>query len=166
MVAVQISSNWALASSVLCCFGFVASLYVWRNPLPRDNPIQIKRRFASIICWSLISCGIVWIWTVDDSKISAAEGKPFNVWIGFSGEYLWTGIIYPLLLTMSLFLGPMVNSILEWIQSENHNVASEQNYWIIARNYLVAPACEEFVFRTCVSCLLLCGGVFRICFTY
>ncbi|KAL6041538.1 CAAX prenyl protease, variant 2 [Balamuthia mandrillaris] len=68
----------------------------------------------------------------------------------------------PLLLTMILFLGPLVmlyydnpwgsaNGFTLWL-SKNF---TELSFW---RNYIVGPFTEEWVFRSCMCPLLICGG--------
>lgn len=78
--------------------------------------------------------------------------------MGFRVDGFLTAMIVPLLLTATLFLGPISAIIINgaW------KVYLEPSYWIDCfqnilwlRNHIVAPLSEEFTFRACMMPLLL-----------
>jgi prenyl protein peptidase len=67
-------------------------------------------------------------------------------------------MVYPLLLTMLLFLGPISVQLTSGI----YKIYSEPTFWLNhfqnllwLRNHVVAPLSEEFTFRACMLPLLL-----------
>ena len=84
--------------------------------------------------------------------------------LGFRVEGLLAAMTLPVLLVMILFLGPLVLSFFDeelpfqsgW--SFEDDLLSIFSTLIGVRNFVVAPIAEEFVFRSCVICLLLLAG--------
>ncbi|XP_071657668.1 CAAX prenyl protease 2 isoform X6 [Patagioenas fasciata] len=89
--------------SLACCY--VGSLYVWGSPLPRDHPSVIKRRFTSVLLVSGLAPALVWLWR-EHSGIKAEWSLP--ALLGLRLEGLLPATLLPLLLTMILFLGPLI----------------------------------------------------------
>jgi prenyl protein peptidase len=131
---------------------FVINIYLFtpkgnnQRFLPRNNPKTVVRRMIGVI----FSCltGFFYTWVVSDHK---------NIYQLFSE----VGIIssqpvyfLPILLALSLFLGPTVGLIISdgFIISEN---LGSVYFW---RAYVLSPLAEEFVFRSCVITILLQGG--------
>ncbi|XP_035990416.1 CAAX prenyl protease 2 isoform X4 [Fundulus heteroclitus] len=86
-----------------CCY--VGSLYVWRSDLPRDHPAVIKRRFTSVLIVSGLSPLFVWAWR----EFTAVRTlSPLLALLGIRLEGFISAIVLPLLLTMVLFLGPLI----------------------------------------------------------
>ncbi|XP_047241088.1 CAAX prenyl protease 2 isoform X2 [Girardinichthys multiradiatus] len=86
-----------------CCY--VGSLYVWRSDLPRDHPAVIKRRFTSVLVVSGLSPLFVWAWR----EFTAVRTiSPLLGLLGIRLEGFISAIVLPLLLTMVLFLGPLM----------------------------------------------------------
>uniref|UniRef100_A0A8D8N554 CAAX prenyl protease 2 n=1 Tax=Culex pipiens TaxID=7175 RepID=A0A8D8N554_CULPI len=146
------------AISVGACFIisviYVASLYVWRSKHDRDHPSTIKRRFFSVFVVMIISPVFVALLT------SEGVFQRYSVWqiMGFRLEGLFTAIVLPLVLTATLFLGPLSVTLTNGLW----RIYSEPMYWVNAvqnlmwlRNHLVAPLSEEFTFRACMLPLLL-----------
>jgi len=133
---------------------YVASLYVWPNEHDRDHPDTIKRRFISAAFMTVISPVFV-------SKFGATsllEKHTLLEILGFRLPGLIPAAIFPLLLTMILFLGPLTMLLTDsrfrvycvsmfWKQSLQD--------WIWWRNHVVAPFSEEFTFRACMLPILL-----------
>ncbi|XP_078001158.1 CAAX prenyl protease 2-like [Glandiceps talaboti] len=148
------------ASGVLSCFllalAYVGSLYLWRSKLPRNHAKTIKRRFCSVLLVTLIAPPYVLLWA-DDTD----EGPSLWQWLGLRLPGIIAASIIPLLLTMILFLGPIMMIFFDGISSYfNLTLLKIQMsgplWW---RNYLVAPFTEEFVFRACMLPILLaCFG--------
>ena len=163
MVVLVISATQALLVSVLFAFGFVASLYIWRNSilLSRDDPRQILRRFVSIMGWSFACFLIVRAFAVEENNLKGKAGADLLTWLGFP-TFSLIGTIYPLLLTMSLFLGPIISGLLrikgEFDAGLKVELYGDESVLVLFRNLVVGPFFEEFVFRNCICCLLIASG--------
>ncbi|CAH3128465.1 unnamed protein product [Pocillopora meandrina] len=136
---------------------YVASLYVLKSPYPRDHPKTIKQRFRSVFVISLLAPLYVWLWadrSLDYNGISLWK------YMGIHSENIFIAILFPLVLTLILFLGPI---ILLYFSGDPGNVKGFLEYpssWVNAinlRNYLVAPLTEELVYRACLVPLLVPG---------
>lgn len=146
-----------------------------------DHPTTIKKRFFSISVVSLISPLFVYYFSSENVF------KHFTLWevLGFRWSGFLPALIFPLLLTMILFLGPLslqlsnsIWKIYSGSNNTNENEAescqepSEQSdsrftflepkFWLNScqnllwlRNHVVAPLSEEFTFRACMVPLLL-----------
>uniref|UniRef100_A0A8C7VMM4 CAAX prenyl protease 2 n=1 Tax=Oncorhynchus mykiss TaxID=8022 RepID=A0A8C7VMM4_ONCMY len=95
----------SVLSCLLLACSYVGSLYVWRSDLPRDHPAVIKRRFTSVLIVSALSPVFVWTWKV---YTGVMPGPSLLALMGIRFEGLIPAIILPLLLTMVLFLGPLI----------------------------------------------------------
>ncbi|XP_006808549.1 CAAX prenyl protease 2 [Neolamprologus brichardi] len=149
---------------MLACF-YVGSLYVWRSHLPRDHPAVIKRRFTSVLIVSGLSPLFVWAWR---ESAGVVNGPSLLVLMGIRFEGLIPAIILPLLLTMVLFLGPLMQLAMDcpWSFTDGIRVAFDPWFWMLCandmrwlRNQVVAPLTEELVFRACMLPMLVpCAG--------
>ncbi|CAB1419718.1 unnamed protein product [Pleuronectes platessa] len=155
----------SVLSCLLLACSYVGSLYVWRSDLPRDHPIVIKRRFTSVLIVSGLSPLFVLAWREftgvrTDSSLFALMGIRF--------EGLIPAIILPLVLTMVLFLGPLMQLAMDcpWSFMDGIRVAIDPCFWTLCfndmrwlRNQVVAPWTEELVFRACMLPMLVpCAG--------
>ncbi|XP_051001793.1 CAAX prenyl protease 2 isoform X2 [Acomys russatus] len=95
--------------SVFSCFSlacsYVGSLYVWKSELPRDHPAVIKRRFTSVLVVSSLSPLCVLLWR---ELTGIQPGTSLLTLMGFRLEGIFPAALLPLLLTMILFLGPLM----------------------------------------------------------
>uniref|UniRef100_A0A8D9DYG0 CAAX prenyl protease 2 n=1 Tax=Cacopsylla melanoneura TaxID=428564 RepID=A0A8D9DYG0_9HEMI len=137
---------------------YVASLYIWSSPFTRNEPATIRKRFFSVFVMSLISP--LFLWYFLEPKYLDKNTLLETLGLRFPG--LIQAMILPLLLTMVLFLGPLVLQGFSGIWQ----VYAEPKFWwtnvndlMWVRNYIVAPLSEEFTFRACMLPLLL--QVFR-----
>ncbi|XP_073461231.1 CAAX prenyl protease 2 isoform X2 [Aquarana catesbeiana] len=151
--------------SILCCLtlacSYVGSLYVWKSDLPRDHPAVIKRRFTSVLIVSSLSPLFLSVWKeLTGIKTDAA----FLSLMGFRLESILTATVLPLLLTMILFLGPLVQLSMDcpWDFLDGLKVAFDPRFWILCitdmrwlRNQVIAPLTEELVFRACMLPMLV-----------
>ena len=164
----EVSPQQALSVSTLLSFLFVVSLYIWRRSTlhDRDDPTVIKQRLFSVISVCLIAPITMLHFAREDTP--AKHGPPFTTWIGFSTRGLLYSATLPLLLTASLFLGPMylhflhhpsLSLLLAHAGSFLSSLSSERSLLIKLRNLLLAPVCEEFIFRACVISLLLAADL-------
>lgn len=67
-------------------------------------------------------------------------------------------IVWPLIITATVFLGPIVDDLLNrrWFSRANFPTIwrNRPDIWTFLRNWLVGPLIEEIVFR-CINCTLL-----------
>ncbi|XP_067170885.1 CAAX prenyl protease 2 [Apteryx mantelli] len=157
---------WAalLACLSLAC-SYVGSLYVWGSPLPRDHPSVIKRRFTSVLVVSGLSPAFVWLWK---ELTGIKPDTPLLALLGLRLEGLVPATLLPLLLTMVLFLGPLIQLSMDcpWDWLDGLKVLFDPRFWALClsdvrwlRNQVVAPLTEELVFRACMLPMLVpCTG--------
>uniref|UniRef100_A0AAQ4Q6G3 CAAX prenyl protease 2 n=1 Tax=Gasterosteus aculeatus aculeatus TaxID=481459 RepID=A0AAQ4Q6G3_GASAC len=160
-----------LACLLLAC-SYVGSLYVWRSELPRDHPTVIKRRFTSVLIVSGLSPLFVWAWR----EFTGVRTVPsLLALMGIRFEGLIPAIMLPLMLTMVLFLGPLMQLAMDcpWSFMDGIRVALDPSFWMLCfsdmrwlRNQVVAPLTEELVFRACMLPMLVpCAGPLAAIFT-
>ncbi|ODM99758.1 CAAX prenyl protease 2 [Orchesella cincta] len=151
-------SSFECSLSYVPCFLlailYVSSLYIWRNKDPSNHPETIKRRFLSILCVTTISPFYVSYFINEDLL------KEQSLWkiLGLRWEGLLPAVVFPLILTAVLFLGPISMegfSGLWRIYFEPRYWLSYMKEWIWIRNYVVAPITEEFTFRACMLSLII-----------
>jgi len=137
---------------------FVASMYVWKGASlhNRDDPGVIKRRLFSISVVTLLSP--LGLCMFDQPNI---PGPPLLTWLGFPTHSLVAfvlAVILPLLLAGLFFAGPIFIMVQnpQWAQELIAQWKNEPLQFM--RNVVVAPLCEELVFRACVCPILLAGG--------
>ncbi|XP_063801217.1 CAAX prenyl protease 2 isoform X2 [Pseudophryne corroboree] len=127
----------------------------------RDHPAVIKRRFTSVLVVSLLSPLFLWVWK---EVTGIKTGAAILSLMGFRLEGLLTATILPLLLTMILFLGPLVHLSLDcpWDFIDGLKVAFDLRFWMLCvtdmrwlRNQVIAPLTEELVFRACMLPMLV-----------
>ncbi|RZF47558.1 hypothetical protein LSTR_LSTR009094 [Laodelphax striatellus] len=144
----------SITACIILSVVYVASLYVWNTPHNRNHPSVIKRRFFSVFIVMMISPIFTYMFTRCNqfSKLTLLELLGFR-WQGFL-----LASILPLILTGTLFLGPLALQGFSGIW----NLYAEPMFWVNnvqslhwLRNYVVAPLSEEFTFRACMIPLLL-----------
>ncbi|XP_035263396.1 CAAX prenyl protease 2-like isoform X2 [Anguilla anguilla] len=153
-----------LSCLVLAC-SYVGSLYVWRSDLPRDHPSVIKRRFTSVLVVSALSPVFVWAWK---EVTGVRTGHSLLALMGIRLEGMVPAAILPLLLTMVLFLGPLIQLAIDcpWSFIDGIKVGIDPSFWALCvsdmrwlRNQVVAPLTEELVFRAGMLPMLVpCAG--------
>ncbi|XP_053304973.1 CAAX prenyl protease 2 [Spea bombifrons] len=169
-------AGWLCGFSVLCCLtlacSYVGSLYVWKSELPRDHPTVIKRRFTSVLIVSSLSPLFICVW----KQLTGIKTDASLLYLmGFRFEGIISATILPLLLTMILFLGPLVQLSLDcpWDFLDGLKVALDPRFWLLCvtdmrwlRNQVIAPLTEELVFRACMLPMLVpCTGPGTAIFT-
>ncbi|XP_060789665.1 CAAX prenyl protease 2 isoform X2 [Neoarius graeffei] len=162
----------SVLSCLLLACSYVGSLYVWKSDLPRDNPSVIKRRFTSVLIVSALSPLFVWGW----KEFTGIQPTPsLLALMGIRFEGLIPAVILPLILTMVLFLGPLIQLAMDcpWGFIDGIKVAVDPRFWALClsdmrwlRNQVVAPLTEELVFRACMLPMLVpCAGPSTSIFT-
>ncbi|KAJ8405381.1 hypothetical protein AAFF_G00318540 [Aldrovandia affinis] len=160
-----------LSCLVLAC-SYVGSLYVWRSDLPRDHPSVIKRRFTSVLVVSALSPVFVWAWK---ELTGVRAGHSLLALMGIRLEGIVPAATLPLLLTMVLFLGPLIQLAIDcpWGLLDGIKVGIDPSFWALCvsdmrwlRNQVVAPLTEELVFRASMLPMLVpCAGPTAAIFT-
>lgn len=186
----------------LAC-SYVGSLYVWKSELPRDHPAVIKRRFTSVLVVSSLSPLCVLLWReltgiqvrrrrgrgqegedlrglLEESKTDASfpvaqPGTSLLTLMGFRLEGIFPAALLPLLLTMILFLGPLMQLSMDCPcdLADGLKVVLAPRSWARCltdmrwlRNQVIAPLTEELVFRACMLPMLApCTGLGPAVFT-
>ncbi|TKC36571.1 hypothetical protein EI555_003494, partial [Monodon monoceros] len=162
--------------SVFSCLSlacsYVGSLYVWKSELPRDHPAVIKRRFTSVLVVSSLSPLCVLLWR---ELTGIQPGTSLLTLMGFRLEGIFPAALLPLLLTMILFLGPLMQLSMDCpcdLADRLKVVLAPRSWagcltdmrWL--RNQVIAPLTEELVFRACMLPMLApCTGLGPAVFT-
>ncbi|ELK13286.1 CAAX prenyl protease 2 isoform X4 [Pteropus alecto] len=162
--------------SVFSCLSlacsYVGSLYVWKSELPRDHPAVIKRRFTSVLVVSSLSPLCVLLWR---ELTGIQPGTSLLSLMGFRLEGIFPAALLPLLLTMILFLGPLMQLSMDCPcdLADGLKVVLAPRSWARCltdmrwlRNQVIAPLTEELVFRACMLPMLApCTGLGPAVFT-
>lgn len=150
-LVVRVSKCTAFVGSLGFSLIFVASLYLWKllgyADQNRDAKGTIQRRFVS----ALLSCGCsAALVRALAEEVSDGDGLTFAALLGFTSDAGWP-TVRCLLLTAVLFLGPLVQHLLAVKEGVSPFVnLFHGSPWVAARNLIVAPCTEEFVFRACL----------------
>lgn len=115
-------------------------------------PATILRRIISITISTAISILIVYLYSRHHSNKSWVQ-----LILAFRLRKLKIkDVVWPLIITATIFLGPIVDEILNrrWLTGLSRWRENRPNIWIFLRNWLVGPLMEEIVFR-CINCTLL-----------
>lgn len=166
----------SLALSVFLATIFVLSLYLWRYDilLDKDNPKVIKRRLISVSVVCVLSCVLLQFFVdfepdnpdspdlVDRESAGYLQREEVLWKVGLRWNGLGYATCFPLLIMMTLYLGPLFACLLHedaietmWGRSKSF---IREHPWLFWRNIIWAPLFEEFVFRACVCTLLISGG--------
>lgn len=163
----------AVATCTLLVTAFVGLFYAVParvRDLHRDNPVQVRYRFGTITavcCAAPVALRLLW-WVED----GAAPG--FWAWLGFRARGFGYACALPLALTAMLFTGSLAVAYLErrsmkrrfgpkapWLGYVFPNSSADAPL-LAARNLVVGPFSEEFVFRSCMVPLVFCSGAGRL----
>ncbi|XP_074087068.1 CAAX prenyl protease 2 [Macrotis lagotis] len=156
----------ALCSCLSLACSYVGSLYVWKSELPRDHPAVIKRRFTSVLVVSGLAPLCLLLWR---ELTGLQPGTPLLTLLGVRLEGVLPAALLPLLLTMILFLGPLMQLGMDWPwdPAGGLRAALTPRAWARCltdmrwlRNQVIAPLTEELVFRACMLPMLApCTGL-------
>lgn len=151
-------AGYKCACSIVACifltFSYVLSLYVWRSNLSRDHPSTIKRRFFSVSIMMLLTPLFIQFFFTQETL---SKGDLFTQ-LGLRWSGIIPAIFGPLFLTAVLFMGPLTIQVYSGVWK----LYAEPLYWFSSwrdlvwiRNHVMAPLSEEWVFRACMTPLLL-----------
>ncbi|KAI9096253.1 hypothetical protein DFS34DRAFT_160677 [Phlyctochytrium arcticum] len=163
----QLSLSIANTVCAILTATFVGSFYLFRgslsHSLSRNDPRVIRRRFlaaAGTCCFGFVLVMRVLLY------IGAAKSLS-DIWplIGIRTRGLFAAIIFPLLLAVLLFLGPLSVDFAEktlplqkystWARDFRDGTGDI----LIWRNYVVGPLAEEIVFRSYMVAMYQAAGV-------
>ncbi|KAI8069252.1 CAAX protease self-immunity-domain-containing protein [Gongronella butleri] len=150
----------------LFTFLYIAGFYLRRTPsLSRHDPVIIKSRITSV---SVACIAVTVLVYTLFAKYNAQNFSWSQLWhlLGVTqpplGQVI-NAVVRPVMLTMALFLGPLVILYLDrslpgqqffpWSE-----VAATLASWQGFRNYIFAPLTEEYVFRSAMVTLLFHAG--------
>ncbi|TPX41872.1 hypothetical protein SeMB42_g05378 [Synchytrium endobioticum] len=145
----------ALFLSSLSVFKTKATYYV-----SRDDPRVIRQRMVGVASACVLSSLILYM-------LFAYKGRkqswPQIAYImGLRTDRLPISTLYPLFLTATLFLGPLVRNGVDGLLPFQSNgswrrraALHDLRTW---RNYIVGPVVEEWVFRACMIPVMYAGG--------
>lgn len=151
-LVLQASPAVAILGSLGLTTIFVASLYIWKlvgyPDANRDATGTIQRRFVSAV----VSCGCsaCLVRALARPAVAGEPGLSLSELLGLRHEQLTTACVCCLLLTASLFVGPIVQHWVGVAAGYAEVVNLPGGFWITARNFVLAPITEEFVFRACL----------------
>mmetsp|Transcript_1128 Transcript_1128/g.3967 ORF Transcript_1128/g.3967 Transcript_1128/m.3967 type:complete len:298 (-) Transcript_1128:1725-2618(-) len=167
---------------------YVGLLYVWRHPEHQDrgHPSTVRRRLVSVCVATLLSLAWVRMSSCPPLRASCgASGQRSDVhWccgssLGSTLAALWVAASR----TVALFLGPTLQLLLKlWLSADGHfrrqhskplpwsetlsalskvlrqGCLPDWNVYSL-RNLVLAPLCEEIVFRLCICRILQAAGL-------
>ena len=155
-----ILENDAITSLLLCLLlsiAYVGSLYMIKSPFPRDHPKTIQQRImaVAVVCvagpFFVYYCG-------NYDLISKKENFTFVRMLGLNLDYAINCFLFPLILTMVLFMGPIILHLdTDGISATVRDLFSWDHFTDIKwyRQCVAAPLSEELIFRACMLPLLV-----------
>jgi len=160
-LVLRISTATAVIGSLALSFLFVASLYFWKlcgyEDADRNEVGTIQRRFLSTtlscVCSAALVCGLA------EPAGHAEEGLTFPELLGFQAAGSGLASAFCLLLTASLFTGPIVQHLVATAEAGTPLVTTPEEPWAALRDDVVAPFTEEFVFRACLVRLCVAASL-------
>eukprot|EP01029_Cantina_marsupialis_P005400 TRINITY_DN1583_c0_g1_i1.p1 TRINITY_DN1583_c0_g1~~TRINITY_DN1583_c0_g1_i1.p1 ORF type:complete len:340 (-),score=67.85 TRINITY_DN1583_c0_g1_i1:324-1343(-) len=153
----------ALVYCALCTLVFVGFFYLPPKSirrLSRDHPKQIKYRTFGVMLTCIICLSFIWYFGTQSNKIESlgwfswTESKDntmlFFEWIGVRKTALIPALTHPIILTLVLFLGPLVEKTLSLRRFSDIFMSMKSFSLLGLRNLFVSPLAEEIVFRCCM----------------
>eukprot|EP00933_Yihiella_yeosuensis_P034453 TRINITY_DN2793_c0_g2_i1.p1 TRINITY_DN2793_c0_g2~~TRINITY_DN2793_c0_g2_i1.p1 ORF type:complete len:324 (-),score=24.76 TRINITY_DN2793_c0_g2_i1:90-968(-) len=160
VLILEVSPIVAIIGSLGLSFIFVASLYVWKllgyEDKNRDAKGTIQRRFVSAVLSCF--CSALLIRALATPAPSGESGLTLTQLLGLRCEDQLMACVCCLLLTALLFFGPVVQHIVAVFEGESEWISLVGGAWVGARNLILAPITEEFVFRACLVRLWVSAG--------
>ena len=141
----------AVSYCMLMSMLYVLSMYIGVPNLPRDFPSVVRARMRNAVIYTVV---ILMIISYDIYEPKLPSCPTFLEMIGFTSFQLISATLKPLLLTIILFLGPIVQYSIEGNNIFNRDFWMEKNWLLTVRALLIAPVTEEIVYRGCMFPLL------------
>ena len=137
----------SFTSTIIICLTF-SIVYVLGLYILSPSSHRYERNRSNVICRRILAVFIVCLLIYFSLKYMSNPNTNINTWLGFRTNItsIWTLLFYPILLTLILYLGP----IIQWIDSSDflYNWKCCLPYYntneqlIFIRNYIVAPFTE------------------------
>eukprot|EP00928_Gymnodinium_smaydae_P004497 TRINITY_DN11522_c0_g1_i3.p1 TRINITY_DN11522_c0_g1~~TRINITY_DN11522_c0_g1_i3.p1 ORF type:complete len:300 (+),score=62.61 TRINITY_DN11522_c0_g1_i3:91-990(+) len=157
-----------LGSFALSSF-FVGALYLWKlagyKDENRNDVGTIQRRFLSTLLSCACSAGLVFglARPAEDGDLALTPSQL----LGFGLDSVLSACFYCVLLTVSLFVGPLVQHVADVYRNGVPLVTKPEYPWRTLRDIVMAPLVEEIVFRACLVRLwdsaLISKGIIIFC---
>jgi len=148
---------YAAAQASVLGLMYVGSLYVNASPFPRNHPITIRKRFQAVSVVCLLAPIMVFLWSAYHDEASNVQSFPLHIWLGLHSSNILFASVFPLVLTIMLFLGPLLQNLLSCYEDEDctgfsirKGLTDNMKNIMCWRNFVLAPLTEEFVFRACM----------------
>ena len=148
-------------SSIVICLTF-SIVYVLGLYLLSPSSHRYQRNHSNVICRRFfavtIVCSLIYLFL----NYQCHSNFNINIWLGFrlNLSSIWKLIFYPILLTLMLYFGPIIQwiDLFEWRYYKynwkyHFSCQNTNEKLIFIRNYLVAPFTEG-------KKLVFCKGVF------
>lgn len=156
-VELQVGPDVAILTSLALSFVFVGSLHLWRlcgfEELDRNEEGTIKRRCVS----TLASCALAGALVCHLAEPLRGEQLGTSVLpldygqlFGLCTAEAPRACLQSLVLTASLFLGPLLQHALGVHEGYVLLVSVPDNRWTALRDVVMAPLTEELFFRACL----------------
>lgn len=151
-LALELSPLAALGASAAISVFFVASLHLWKlagyADENRNHTGTIQRRCVS----TLLSCSFsaLLVYLLSRPAATTERGLTLLELLGLTAEDPAWSIGSCLLLTASLFAGPIAQHAADVVDGNTGLWQPPSSKWIALRDLCVAPITEEFVFRACL----------------
>ena len=162
------------ASGVLACLtlglAFVAVLYAGNQQKKpnRDNPEVIKLRFrrVALLC-AIAPLALLYsaqaLARADKSKCATTLQHSMLRWLGLGLRHQQNpllAIFSPIALTVCLFTGPLLHAHLDHgaLVMRRIKLSKFQPGLLFMRNFIIGPATEEWIFRSCMCPLVFSAG--------
>lgn len=151
----QIPIATSVGCSCLLTLLYVGSVYVWRRKnKDYDCPMLMKQRIVSVSAIVLL----VPLFIYGFSTPELLQRVPLQLLLGLRWPGLCLAVVIPYLLTVLLYLGPIyVNA-----QTKSWDLCLSFRNWLKSVNTMngfcinmMAPLCEEFLFRGGIMTLML-----------
>jgi len=157
MVTFRVSALTALLGSAMMGSVFVGSLHLWKligyRDTNRDEAGTIQRRFVSVLFACVFSAAVI-----AGLAQQQADSDSLLELLGLRCAEPGRAIISSLALTAVLFLGPIVQHLVDVSEDAAYLVSLPGPKWVTLRNHVLAPVAEEFVFRACLVRLWVGAG--------
>ncbi|KAJ3437045.1 protease u48 caax prenyl protease rce1 [Anaeramoeba flamelloides] len=164
---IEVTKLQAIVHGICLPLGFVFSLYIWTKriskffKLPsRSASITEKntviKRIISCVLFTTLSILSLFLYPITTEDYSTARSVQFFRLIGFRLQGILPSIFLPLIVTIFLFLGPLIMMVYD--HRETKQYWYEMTNIIKLRNFVFAPISEEIVFRSVLVPLLIHSG--------
>ena len=159
----------ALTYCILVSILYVLSIYIGVPNLPRDFPSVVRARMRNAILYTIMVMLVI-NYDLYDPKTSNCP--TFLELIGISSYRITAAALLPLLLTVILFLGPIVQYTMEGCNILSPYFWMDKDKMLTFRTLVIAPVTEEVVYRGCmfpllhsafgVSAIVICPLIFGL----